>query len=255
MTRLAAPTVYSCPACAGYFTHSVLTSLHFYPDVLEWSDGMNGQWWAGLGAPVGRCPLCGQVVWVSDALEVMSTLSKPRSVDPLSNVWHWLTGDREGRLREMRGWRALPSDIRHAPRLVYLRNIQVLSEALAAPASDGDDRQIYLRRRLWWAFNDRWRRDDVNVGAEVRDEAASAAAGANKRRLLALLEHKPIDQVARGELLRQLGLFDEAVTVLTAVQGDAHICARARQIATLARQGDTRVRSLIVGRTCGVAQP
>lgn len=58
----------------------------------------------GPGAPIVRWRSCerARVVWVSDAPEEMSTLSRPRSVDLLSSISRRLTADRTGGLREMR---------------------------------------------------------------------------------------------------------------------------------------------------------
>jgi len=63
---------------------------------------------------------------------------------------------------------------------------------------------------------------------------ADATTDANRLRLLELFEHDPKVQVARGELLRQLGRFDEAVAVLKAVKPDGYSEAEAGKIERLA---------------------
>lgn len=50
--------------------------------------------------------------------------------------------------------------------------------------------------------------------------------------------------VEKGELLRLLGRFDDAVAVLKAVPPFEHNARRASKIARLARAGDTYVRPL-----------
>ncbi len=50
--------------------------------------------------------------------------------------------------------------------------------------------------------------------------------------------------IEQGELLRQLGRFDEAIAVLKAVPADGHNEFRAVKIERLARSGDTQVREL-----------
>jgi hypothetical protein len=148
MTRLSASTLYQCPACARYFTHSVLTFLHYYDDVPSWSDGKNGQWWAGIGGPVGRCPSCRSVVWIDDATKVMRAPREPRAIGALARLWHHLTGDRSDRLRE-REWAALPREIKEAERIDGLHNAQDFNDALALLSPDATDREVFLRRRLW----------------------------------------------------------------------------------------------------------
>ena len=53
-------------------------------------------------------------------------------------------------------------------------------------------------------------------------------------RILELIEDRPEARVTRGELLRQLGRFDEAVAVLKAVVPDGRSEVRAVRIERLA---------------------
>jgi hypothetical protein len=67
------------------------------------------------------------------------------------------------------------------------------------------------------------------------------------KELLDLLEAgrmDPDDQVQKGELLRHLGRFDEAIAVLRAVPPDGHNEVRAVKIERLALEGDRQVRPL-----------
>lgn len=57
-------------------------------------------------------------------------------------------------------------------------------------------------------------------------------------------EMTPGDQVQKGELLRLLGRFDEAVAVLKAVPADGHNECRAVRIERLAKRKDSQVRLL-----------
>lgn len=63
-------------------------------------------------------------------------------------------------------------------------------------------------------------------------------------RLLELIEHNPNEQVQRGELLRQLGRFDEAIAVLKSIPADGYNEIRAVKLERLAKAGDSKVRLL-----------
>jgi len=235
MTRISASTLYECPACAGFFTRSVLTFLHFDSDVPVWSDGMNGQWWAGVGAPVGRCPTCTEIVWVDDARAVMPTPQQPQLIGAAARLWHRMTGDSKGRLRDERDWIGLPREIKVADRISGLQSVRDLLDALGALSRDAREREVYLRRRLWWASNDHHRLRSNETPTASQPAVAPAEAYANILRLLELLENDPREQVERGELLRQLGRFDEAIKVLKAVKPDGHSEVKASKIQRLAQ--------------------
>lgn len=222
MTRFAPPTIYQCPACAGYFKRYSLISLHYYDDVPEWSDGKNGQWWAGSSGRVGRCPACSNPVWIEDATEVMRLPWKPNPMGAMARVWHRMTGDRKGRLRDEREWDALPAGIKGAERLNGLQNAQDFIEALAGLPPDTAGREEYLRHRLWWISSDHQRLGADGTPIVPHPTIDVIPARANKERLLELLAHDPKAQVVRGELLRQLERFDEAVAVLKAIKPDGH---------------------------------
>jgi hypothetical protein len=244
MTRLSAPTLYQCPACVGYFTHAVLTSLHFYDDVPEWSDGMNGQWWAGMGAPVGRCPACSKVVWVDDATAVMPAPCQPRPIGAVARLWYRVTGDRKGLLRDERDWVALPREIKEADRIDSLQSARDLMAAFTALLPDAGDREIYVRRRLWWASNDHHRLRADGVPTASLPAVAPAETRTNVLRLLELLENAHNLQVERGELLRQLGRFDESVAVLKAVKPNGNSEVKASKIQRLAQARDSELKAI-----------
>lgn len=234
MTCFAPPDLHKCPACAGYFQRDVLVSFHYYDDMPEWSDGMSGQWWAGASAPVGRCPACCRIVWIDDAIAVMQAPMEPGKIGPIGRLWHRVTGDKRGRLRDERKWALLPTGIKQAKSIERLECADDFIEALAAlPAADDDGREVYLRRRLWWASSDHLRGDHDGACVAL-PSVTEEMAHANMQRLLALIEHDPKAQVTRGELLRQLGRFDEAVEVLKAVVPDGHSEVKAVKIERLA---------------------
>nr|WP_315256598.1 hypothetical protein [uncultured Duganella sp.] len=244
MTRFAPPMLYQCPACAGYFTRSVLSSLHFYDDVPDWSDGKNGNWWAHASGTVGRCPACAGIIWLDDAADLMPAPTKPRPIGGIARLWHQVTGDRRGRLREECEWLALPLPIREAESIDRLGGAQDFIDALAALSANETDREINLRRRLWWASNDHLRQHSGDTATTLSPAVAVDVARTNAQRLLELIHHDPKAQVERGELLRQLGRFDEAVAVLQAVKPDGYNEVKAVKIERLALAGLAELRAL-----------
>jgi len=104
---------------------------------------------------------------------------------------------------------------------------------------------LWLRNRVWWGLNDRYRAD-VSSLPDVPLWPAEAER-ANMEAILDILrdgESQPWSMIQQGELLRLLGRFDEAIAVLRAVPLDGHSEVRAAKIERLARDGDVEVRKL-----------
>jgi len=74
----------------------------------------------------------------------------------------------------------------------------------------------------------------------------------NILRILELVEGNPNARVTRGELLRQLGRFNEAVPVLKAVVPDGRSEVRAVRIERLARAGIPELQDLSATAANGV---
>lgn len=243
MTRYSPPTLYQCPVCAGYFKHYALQSLFFDAALPDWSDGKNANWWALASGAVGRCPSCTSIVWIEDAVALMPAPSEPRSIGPLARTWHRMTGDKRGRLREEREWLALPKGMQRAERVDGLHHAHDLIDALGALPPDALDREIHLRRRLWWASSDHLR-GRHGVAYIALPSVAEDVAYANAQRLLELIQRDPKAQVERGELLRQLTRFDEAVGILKAVKPDGYSEIKAVKIERLARASNSALSIL-----------
>jgi hypothetical protein len=63
-------------------------------------------------------------------------------------------------------------------------------------------------------------------------------------RLAALIKNDTAFQVEHGDLLRQLGHFEEAVAVLSGIASDGYNKVRASKIVILAQCGDMKVRAI-----------
>jgi hypothetical protein len=86
-------------------------------------------------------------------------------------------------------------------------------DALAQIATLPPDREEYLRRKLWWAANDRLRRESNTPTLEV------GAAKANMERLLALLPSTELT-LAGVQLYRELACVQEALDLLPYVPSE-----------------------------------
>lgn len=104
-----------------------------------------------------------------------------------------------------------------------------------------------LRRGIWWGLNDRHR--DRGDGTPIPNVPrwSEADERANMEAIIDLLDAGdmgPRDRVQKGELLRLLGRFDEAIAVLKAVPADGHNEVKAVKIERLAKRKDSQVRLL-----------
>jgi hypothetical protein len=118
---------------------------------------------------------------------------------------------------------------------------------LANSAGVSPQRLLWLRTRIWWDLNDRHRDREDGTPIPNVPRWPEADERANMEAMLVLLDAGVMsqgDRVQKGEILRLLGRFDEAIAVLKAVSADGHNEIRAVRIERLARQGDLQVRPL-----------
>ena len=171
---------------------------------------------------------------------------KPWPIGRVERVLARWRGDPEGQLRAEQEWLQVPAGWKVAKEVDTVRLNEVV-RLLRQPAGLDRDKLLWLRRRVWWTLNDHFR--NLPDGAPAPDLPAMPGLDdrANMRELLALLEQGEMDasdMVEKGELLRQLGHFYDAVAVLKAVPADGYNEVRAVRIEALARAGDRVVRAL-----------
>jgi hypothetical protein len=131
----------------------------------------------------------------------------------------------------------------------YVGNVNFDDVAYVLARSKGvsRDQLLWLRKRIWWGLNDRYRsRFD---GSPLPDVPTwpEAAERANMEVILNMLrdgEVQPWNMIEQGELLRLLGRFDAAIVMLKAVPPDGHSEVRTAKSERLARTGDKQVRML-----------
>lgn len=133
----------------------------------------------------------------------------------------WLTCDRSGRLKVLHEWQEILGNLKGAERADNPDHID-LCHALTQLGTDADDREIYLRRRVWWITSNHLRTNDPKSAMSITPTVQKDQATTCILRLLKLFKHDLKHQVERGELQRQLGRFEEAMAVLKSVKPDGY---------------------------------
>lgn len=247
MTRYSTPSVHKCPGCPAFFLRPRLRSFNFY-GAEDWSDAKPSTWWRQ--EPLVRCNACAALFWLEDVETVGIMPNKPKTIGRLARaLLHW-RGDPEGHVRAEENWSQAVRSWGSA-RYIGSVNFEDVQYVLARSKGISAGRLLWLRSRIWWGLNDRFRsRSDGSPLLDVSNWPV-AVERTNMEVLLDMLRDCKVQSwhmIQQGELLRLLGRFDEAVAVLKAVPADGHSEVRAVQIERLARRGDTRVRELSVPR-------
>jgi hypothetical protein len=155
-------------------------------------------------------------------------------------------GDPQGQLRaEEEGSQALA--LWGSAQYIGSVNFDDVVYVLARSEGVNRDQLLWLRKRVWWSLNDRYRRHADNSPLPDVPSWSEVDERTNMEAILGMLQESevlPSDMIQHGELLRLLGRFDEAVAVLKAVPADGHSEVRAVKIERLARSGDMQVRLL-----------
>lgn len=246
MTRFADPDVYACPACEAYFTRTGFKSISFFGAARDWSDGVPTMWWSRRLRPLVRCRSCAALFWIHDLNPVGVRGRRPEPLGRFERWWAERRGDPHGRLQEEQRWQQAPKGWETAQE-VDTASFEDLAYVLGNSAGVSPERLLWLRTHIWWELNDRHRIRDDGTHIPNVPHWPEPDERANMEAMLELLdasEMTPGDQVQKGEVLRLLGRFGEAVAVLKAVPADGHNECRAVMIERLARQGDLQVRLL-----------
>lgn len=201
-------------------------------------------WWRQ--EPLVRCSVCAALFWLEDIEPVGIMPDAPRPISRFKRAWLRWRGDPQGLLYGEEEWgRAMAS----WGQARYIGSVKFDDVMYVLARSKGISRHrlLWLRKRIWWGLNDRYRsRQD---GSPIPDVPTwpQALERSNMEAILAMLREgdgHSTDMIEQGELLRLLGRFDEAIAVLKAVPADGHSEVRAVKIERLARSGDSQVREL-----------
>jgi len=243
MTSFSAPSVHTCPGCATFFLRPRLRSANFY-GVEDWSDAKPTMWWNQ--EPLVRCNTCAALFWMDDVEAVGVMPERPRDIGLLTRKWLQWRGDPEGQLQVHEEWSHAMTSWGRAQQIGRV-NFDDVVYVLARSKGVRHDRLLWLRNRIWWGLNDRYRsRSDVSPLSDVPNWPAGLER-TNMEVILRLLqdgEVQPWLMIQQGELLRLLGRFDEAVAVLKSVPLDGYSEVRAAKIERLAKSGDAHSSAL-----------
>jgi hypothetical protein len=237
MTRFAKPLLLETPCCQEKVMRQRFASVNSFGLSSRWSDGYTWMPMVSEASRLAYCPGCNKTYWLEDATELGVV---PSFNEKSVRKKRWLPrifwkSPSEGYLDVEA--QVESSDLDYVgyhkhPRPADLL-LAVLREEWSSP-----ERELYLRTRLWWIGNHKQR------GRKTASPMTQQQAEDNKLSLLAL--HRAAgaaDNVAvtMGELLRQLGRFDEAVAVLEKVARESDAAA---VILGLVKQGKTEVCAL-----------
>jgi hypothetical protein len=242
MTRFSNPDVHQCPDCQAYLLWSNMKSFSNYGVTATWSDGAVPLGRMLDGSTARACPSCRAVLWKKD-LEVLGTLkSAPRPIRPFCRKLAEWFGDKHGYLRREDEWATMPvawNEAEHGDRLEYMD----MQRAVVAMREPDRDREMFLRRRIWWATNDHIRRHPD--GARVMEEsvAPELERHANMLRLIELHEAGGSGLSERAELLRNLGRFEDAIRLLTSGAPEIRHSSTAAWTLRWAKAGDADVKT------------
>lgn len=144
-------TILECPHCKAHARKANLLSGNTFGSHL-WSDGYMHAPMLPEMVSVTRCPNCRRIFWLADAEEV-GDVPEPRFEEREVEIKRkWWFGTKKQKQR--RSWLSPLSDL---PELKHL-DAKGLNEALNDLRSNPDrGREEYLRTRLWWHYNDRFR--------------------------------------------------------------------------------------------------
>lgn len=243
MTSFTRPDIHQCPHCQGYLLWSNMKSFNNYGIVTTWSDGAAPLRGMLDGCTATSCPACRTVLWKKD-LHVLGRLtSAPRPIRPLSRKLAKWFGDKRGHIRAESEWAAIPSawkEAEHGDRLEYTDMQRAL---LTMGGRDRDrDREMFLRRRIWWATNDHIRRHPD--GSPVTDVpvASELDRRANMLRMIELHEAGGSGLAERAELLRNLARFEDSIRLLTSGAPEIRDSSTAAWTLRWAKAGDADVK-------------
>lgn len=237
MTRFAKPLLLETPCCQQRVMERRFASVNSFGLSTSWSDGYTDMPFVSETSRLAYCSGCNRVYWLDDAHELGVV---PSFDEPPARRQGWLPQFLRRANSGVNREREAQVEQRDLDFVEYHENPRPADLLLVVLRTEwsSQERELYLRTRLWWIGNhgQRGRR----ITSPMNDEQARD----NMLRLLAIHRAAPVSErghEAIAELLRQLGRFDEAIAEL-AVLGDSG--ARAAIIRVAAERGDTQVQEV-----------
>ncbi|MBL8421314.1 MAG: hypothetical protein JNK92_11840 [Dechloromonas sp.] len=210
MTRFVEPAVLACPICESPVLKTRLASFNDFGAVY-WSDNYASIVGLGSTGPIVCCPVCEGMFWTEDAKQLGIMPKYPESLK-----WSWLrrklASDMESVAAAESAWKSKPDSWDWAGNLQQPRGRELLWALEHVPGSN-QEREIFIRTKLWWAGNAPLRGHKSGSPMTTDQEQQNMAA------LLKLKRGMPPekrDLLLEGELLREMGCFEEAISILEA---------------------------------------
>lgn len=180
--------VYKCPSCGNLLQQESLMSGNTFGTHL-YSDGKQEAPMLPEFPEITRCKKCDSIFW----------LVRLEEIGTYYPGYHDHPGQAE--------WEAADT----AEFLSIGDYFRALDEGLAENQSE----ELYLRQRIWWAYNDRVREMNGEIFRSEQDEALWKE---NLLRMLELLnDSDPGRRVMKAEIHRNLGEYETCVQILQAL--------------------------------------
>lgn len=178
-------------------------------DSAQWSDGYLDAPMMPDSVNVTRCANCHAIYWVEDAPcvgDIPETRYENREVLVKRKWWF---GHRKDIDREV-----IVSPLRQLPEMVHLDTPGLLEALGRLPLNPGENREEYIRMRIRWAYNHRFR-SEPNALPTAEEEAENKM---NLEKLLSLVDPEG-DQgkFKSAGLLLELGRFGDARAIVSGI--------------------------------------
>jgi hypothetical protein len=184
--------IYKCPHCGNILRNDSLLSGNTF-GAKRYSDGRIIAPMLSENPDLTKCKQCHTFFWLSKLIEIGSIdYSARKERTNISYEW------------------------RYAKNAEFL-NISDYFKALAQGLAENKGEEIYIRKKIWWAYNDRIRNSE-NIFKSKNDEKRWAD---NVNKLLALLDKTNVnEQIMRAEIHRNLGNFEQCIEILQSIDKD-----------------------------------
>jgi len=182
--------IYKCPKCSNLLKRGSLMSGNTFGATL-YSDGKQVAPMLPEFPNLTKCKKCDTILWLNEMKEVgtceaWSEKSKPE----------WKNADYADFLSITDLFRALELDT----------------------VKNDKEKELSVRHRIWWTFNDRIRNGSKEIFVQETDEVLWKQ---NCLRLIELLDKKDVNQkIMIAELYRNLGKFDECMELINSLDNN-----------------------------------
>jgi len=219
MTRCGPDKIIECPKCKKLASVLTLQSANTF-GARTWTDGKMEAPGLPVQPKITKCSGCNQYFWLSDAKDVSENFFyrwERKQEKKFFDKWCGKEVSESDNPKEdpeyLQEWK-------DAERVRKLSEAEYL-EAISLSVFSGKQQELALRIMAWWACNDRFRLP--RASPVYKPHSTPLQYPEEKANLEHLLELLAIDDLAlnyddeiliKAEIMRELGLFDDAVALL-----------------------------------------